>query len=376
MKKFLLLLVLTGCNCGHNDHLDHARDARCDTSCYSGPASTENIGNCHNGTWSCDADGNITTCDGEVLPQPEDCSGRDLNCDGDPYDVPLKSCYTGPSATENVGACHGGYVACQQCTFETTPQPEQCGYDLNCNGIIGDIPPAPCYDGPPGTVSLPGCHYGYQACQGTTTVCMNEAYPTKYINYDVVFIMTTDGSMISPYPQIIADVTQWCQSNPSSSCALLLAPDSNIDNGGVDGGRIILQNNLNTSTLSTALSSISFQPVYWAGDVGIWDAIYDACDISNVDPNNPIKLNWHPGNKPVVVFFTDEEPQSLPINYTPTLIEQQLMARCAGIDMIAFLIPIRDAQPFQYASLTSNIYDSNVGFGAVLSMLLPPLACQ
>ncbi len=54
------------------------------TSCYSGPANTENVGICHGGLQLCNADGmGYGACGGEVLPQSDDCNTPiDENCDG------------------------------------------------------------------------------------------------------------------------------------------------------------------------------------------------------------------------------------------------------------------------------------------------------
>ena len=53
-------------------------------SCYSGPASTKNVGLCQAGTQVCMGDGSgWGACQGEVDPAAEDCSmGKDANCDG------------------------------------------------------------------------------------------------------------------------------------------------------------------------------------------------------------------------------------------------------------------------------------------------------
>ncbi len=54
-------------------------------ACYSGPSGTEDVGACHAGTRTCAADGSgFGACEGEVQPQAEEgCTGAvDLNCDG------------------------------------------------------------------------------------------------------------------------------------------------------------------------------------------------------------------------------------------------------------------------------------------------------
>lgn len=50
-------------------------------ACYSGPAGTAGIGECHGGTQTC-TNGNFGSCVGQVTPMAELCDGKDNNCDG------------------------------------------------------------------------------------------------------------------------------------------------------------------------------------------------------------------------------------------------------------------------------------------------------
>ena len=150
---------LSGCNCSA---------AGTTRACYTGPASTRNVGLCTDGTQTCVAQSEFATwgpCTGAVAPAPEVCDGTvDRNCNGktgcnDPTctstplcntgctDGQTRSCYTGPSGTENVGTCKDGTQTCAggqwgTCTGEVLPQPENCcdPQDHNCNGLSG------CYD--------------------------------------------------------------------------------------------------------------------------------------------------------------------------------------------------------------------------------------
>lgn len=51
-------------------------------SCYSGPAGTENVGECKAGTQTC-TNGQWGGCAGEITPQSEMCDGKDYNCNDD-----------------------------------------------------------------------------------------------------------------------------------------------------------------------------------------------------------------------------------------------------------------------------------------------------
>lgn len=50
-------------------------------SCYTGTAGTENVGDCHAGTQTCNS-GNWGSCVGQVTPSSEICGGGDEDCDG------------------------------------------------------------------------------------------------------------------------------------------------------------------------------------------------------------------------------------------------------------------------------------------------------
>ena len=123
---------------------------------YTGPAGTEDVGECHAGTQTCNGTGTAwNACSGEVLPtaenytQPEDedCNGRAEVCpSGSSRGCP----YTGPAGTENVGICHAGTQTCNgtgtawnACTGEVTPQAESCAsaLDEDCDGHVNEAPP-------------------------------------------------------------------------------------------------------------------------------------------------------------------------------------------------------------------------------------------
>ncbi len=127
--------------------------------CYTGPAATRGVGICADGFQSCDADGNpVGGCEGETLPGTETCvSPLDEDCDGKANEegeacscVPgaISDCYTGPVATLNEGACHGGMQSCNAeglgygpCVGEQTPEAETCDpamIDEDCDGQLNE----------------------------------------------------------------------------------------------------------------------------------------------------------------------------------------------------------------------------------------------
>jgi hypothetical protein len=177
--------------------------------CYEGPAATQNVGLCHDGTKTCAADGkSFGACAGQVLPQPETCNTPgDDDCNGQTNEggagcgcTPNSTipCYSGPPNTMGVGPCVGGVQVCNTagtgygpCTGEVLPQPETCNtpIDDNCNGQTNEggagcvcTPNASvsCYTGPAGTQGVGICKAGTALCNDQGTVlgtCMGQVLP-------------------------------------------------------------------------------------------------------------------------------------------------------------------------------------------------------
>jgi Notch 1 len=132
-----------------DDDCDGAVDEGVTDVCYTGAVGTEGQGLCHGGTLTCTAGTWSTTCSGEVVPTAEVCDGLDNDCDGvadeGPGGAPMtQACYSGPASTENVGVCTGGTRTCtggawSPCVGEVVPSSEQCnGLDDDCDDDIDE----------------------------------------------------------------------------------------------------------------------------------------------------------------------------------------------------------------------------------------------
>lgn len=115
--------------------------------CYSGDPSTKGIGQCQEGTQSCEQ-GAWGNCVGEILPSQEICDGLDNDCDGTTNNGDFNGM---PCATGLLGACNTGKTICNlgqiYCAPVATPTVEVCDtVDNNCDGVT-DNGPFCCPDG-------------------------------------------------------------------------------------------------------------------------------------------------------------------------------------------------------------------------------------
>ncbi len=187
------------------DGVDNDCDGTADPGCACTNGTTRpcgptiDTGECAFGTQRC-IDGGWAECVGAVLPRPEDCNGRDDDCDGAIDDGVLVTYYRdadgdgfGASAT-TLQACAQpvGYVGASTDCNDGNPAinpaaADLCdGIDNNCDGV--ENPSCTCVDGTSRACGAPdgmggfleegACNSGRQLCVGGVyTSCIGAVFP-------------------------------------------------------------------------------------------------------------------------------------------------------------------------------------------------------
>ena len=154
-------------------------------SCYDGPTKTNNIGECKPGQQICSKEGAWSLCLGQILPTQELCNGKDNDCNGmtdDTYPEKDKAC-----DTQKPGICKDGVYQCLsgllKCKQTNTPKTEECNnIDDDCDGQIDEELKQDCYSGPSQTEGVGTCKKGEQTCTaGKWGLCSGEIIPQSEV---------------------------------------------------------------------------------------------------------------------------------------------------------------------------------------------------
>jgi len=180
--------------------------------CWPASANPKNrnVGTCKDGAQTCTASGEFASwgaCTGSIGPVAEVCDDgldndcneladcTDPSCAGDPgcsggcTDGMTRPCYDGPPGTVSVGTCKPGTQTCVNgawpttCPGEVTPQTEVCSdfLDHNCNGFPGCFDFLVCFTDPacqPVCNPPAGCTCPMGV--GDNAVCPNGDYGDPY----------------------------------------------------------------------------------------------------------------------------------------------------------------------------------------------------
>lgn len=150
------------------------RQPWCD--CVEGETFTcgTDVGECRSNIVYCGVDGKVPPCVPVVSKQPEKCDGLDNNCNGVVDDVQPMPCWTGPDSAirdrpDTGSPCKSGLFFCEngvwsaECRGEVLPQDELCNArDDDCDGVADNNPIT---DGLPCGSDVDECHHGVYACR-------------------------------------------------------------------------------------------------------------------------------------------------------------------------------------------------------------------
>lgn len=326
MTRWLCLaLVILACTD------DPLYDARCTELCYTGPENTAGVGICHTGLPLCE-DGVFISCQDEQTPLPELCNGVDDDCDGredeNPEDGELgTACGPVDLDVSSRSHCRLGRIICGnghlECQGEIGPVAETCnGMDDDCDTYIDNNIPTTsvCYSGkveelvPINTSCRAGtvyCSRGREKCRGEILpqpeVCNHEdddcdgiadniSSDTDYA-VDIVLLIDQSGSMSVLLHGIVEALTEFIFTHQEDVYRYAI-----VDLPGPTSPAASLRVPLSPAALS--LAQLAFIDASHTSEEPSYDALIYISD-------GRIPVEWRPDAHHLVLFFGDEDGQTL-----------------------------------------------------------------
>lgn len=387
--QFLLTFLLsTSC---FDDEILYS--TKCGSVCYTGPSHTRNIGSCRTGRTICDQTGAVLSCDGEITPQAEFCAERvDTNCDG-LLGFDLADAEYGATCGSDVGRCVRGQWRCidgaYECLGGIEPVAEDCsGRDLDCDGVANNIALQICYSGDPLELLPPlsDCRAGILQCVSGAPTCVGEQLPTHEIcgaerdrncngilddlpgsaitdAVDVVILLDRSGSMASKHDAVVGALLTFVERHAATQFRYSLVE---VPGDTYSQVSVLWPEFVDASQMRQALQMLTG---YHGGYEHSWDAIERTA-------NGTYGHQYRVAARKIIMWFGDEAGQTMEITVPRAerlaRVEQALLA--SGAQLLAF-IDLRfasDYEPLTYASggLMDSIELDTLSYSILLNSVI------